>query len=138
MKNILLTGSLLLMILAACKKADNTSSFDKTKLYGTWTRTYTAVDANNNSIPDAAEKTAISSGDSEYMTFKSDGTLSDSINSIAFKGYSDIVGSPNGPYINILLSNYDTVMYKVYQLDDHNLVLEDTSKHPFVFGLYSR
>jgi len=139
MKKIFLSAAALIFLFAACKKSSSSStSIDKTKLIGTWMRTYTATDLNNNGSIDASEKTPLSSGDYEYMTYKSDGTGLDSFNSGFGSGTSAIVWSVTANWLTLNLSGFGTEISQVTQLDDHNLILLDTSRHPAVWGIFAK
>jgi len=120
------------MLFTACKKKDDDSATNSTKIIATWTKSYDAIDSNNNNVIDASEKTFVTAPDFESVTFTSAGTFTDSV-----AGFGSFTGtySVNGDYVTVNLLG-QTNAGKITQLDANNFIISDTSSHPTNWTAY--
>lgn len=123
-----------LVLAVSCKKDDNNGNINNngsntTKILGSWTKTFHAADANGNNTIDASEKTGLAQGEYEKNTYGANSLLTDSstFNGNTFTGTGAY--TVNGDYLTVSIAGF-TASDRITQLDDHNLVLQDTSRHP--------
>lgn len=131
MKKTLLGAAALMVLFAACKKSDDSSS--SSSLVGKWSKTHDATDNNNNGTLDESEKVAIASGDYEYATYKSNGTVTDSSALTTLEA----TWSTSGNYLTITIPGFGSFSGK-YNITGSTLTLEDTSAHPTEWTIYAK
>lgn len=140
-KNILKGGAALLassLLFAACGKDDddNTPS-NSEKIIGVWSQTATADDDNGNGNLDATERTALSTGDYNYLTFYNNGIVKDSSKDGSVTNVISIpyAVSGDGRYVTVTFLGI-TGAQEITQLDGSNLILRDTAESPTYWDIF--
>lgn len=111
-------------LFTACKKDKKKEESNSQKIIGTWKLDFRADDLNANGSLDESEKDYPGAGEFEIVTFKSDGTLSDSVSfggvGIAIPGTWSINGDQ---FVITVMGSTDTGT--VVQLDATRLTVKD-------------
>lgn len=127
-KAIFTKASALLLLCAvgftACKKDKDEELTNSQKIVATWKMDYSAEDANSNGILDESEKETPATGDYEYITFNSDGTLKDSLNMSGFELVTPGTWTIAGDQITLTVLG-TTSTGTLVQLDGSRLTVKD-------------